>query len=89
MNERTAEEIEEAAWMQRGWVTVWTSTLAHPSGRGRRYWGRYGNDGILRVHPGVSRPPDEVDEPHFYVNGTRVYRDFGHLMAHPPSQSTF
>ena len=77
-DELTAQEKQANAWSRRGWVQVWTATTGNPDGRRLRYWVRAGGDGLLRLFPGVTGPPADYDNPHFYVNGGRVFRDEGH-----------
>ena len=74
----TQAERAENRWALHGWVQMWVPTTANPAGRRRRYWGRPGEHGLIRLYPGIGAPPPDPSEPHFYVNDRRVYRDVGH-----------
>jgi hypothetical protein len=78
IDDLTPQEKRANAWSRQGWVQVWTATTTNPDGRRRRYWVRPGSDGLWRLFPGVTGPPTDYDNPHFYVNGGRVFRDEGH-----------
>jgi hypothetical protein len=70
-----------AAQALQTWTTRWLPSSARLSGCGRKtcYWLRRDEDGLQRAYLGlVSQAPTGNSAPHYYLNGSRVFRDWGH-----------